>query len=173
MSAIDELLSNNRNYAQQFNLSQLAALPARKVAIIACMDARLTIEPMLGLKTGEAHVIRNAGGIVTDDVLRSLIISQQLLGTREVIIINHTDCGMLSFKDNDLRQRLLRDTGKLATAPAQFLSFPDVQQNVREQVLKLRSHPWIPSDVAVRGFVYDVKTGRLNEVTAEVEEKAA
>ncbi len=173
MSVIDDLLSNNRNYAQQFNLSRLAASPARKVAVIACMDARLTIEPMLGMKTGEAHIIRNAGGIVTEDVLRSLIISQQLLGTREVIVINHTDCGMLSFKDDDLRQRLLRKTGMLATAPAQFLAFPDVQQNVREQILKLRSHPWIPREIAVRGFVYDVKSGRLNEVAAEMESKAA
>ncbi len=173
MSVIDELHRNNRNYAQQFNLGHLPMPPARKVAIVACMDARLTIEPMLGLKTGEAHVIRNAGGIVTEDVLRSLIISQQLLGTREVVIINHTDCGMLTFHDDDLRQRLRRETGKLATAPSQFLAFPDVERNVSEQVLKLRSHPWIPQEIAVRGFVYDVKTGQLNEVKVEGEKKAA
>ncbi|MFB3814109.1 MAG: beta-class carbonic anhydrase [Terriglobales bacterium] len=173
MSITDDLLRNNQSYVQKFDKGELAMPPARKVAIVACMDARLTIEPMLGLNTGDAHIIRNAGGIVTEDVLRSLIISQQLLGTQEVIIINHTDCGMLTFKDDELRERLQRETGKLPVVPSQFHAFPDVQRNVREQVLKLRTHPWIPQGVSVRGFVYDVKTGRLSEVEAVTQTKAA
>ena len=165
MSSIDDAIKANDSYSRGFKLSNLAMPPARKLAIIACMDARLTLEPMLGLNTGEAHIIRNAGGIVTEDVVRSLVISQQLLGTQEVMIINHTDCGMLTFKDDDLRTRLLNSTGKLAVAPARFYAFNDVEQNVREQVQKLRSHPWIPQQITVRGFVYDVKSGRLKKVT--------
>ena len=165
MSTIDDAIKANESYGRGFDLGELAMPPARKLAIVACMDARLTIEPMLGLKTGDAHIIRNAGGIVTEDVVRSLIISQQLLGTQEVMIINHTDCGMLTFEDDALRTRLLNSTGKLAVAPARFYAFHDVQQNVREQVQKLRSHPWIPQEYTVRGFVYDVRSGRLKEVT--------
>ena len=165
MSTIDDAIKANESYSRGFDLGKLAMPPARKLAIVACMDARLTIEPMLGLKTGDAHIIRNAGGIVTEDVVRSLIISQQLLGTQEVMIINHTDCGMLTFEDDALRTRLLNSTGKLAVAPARFYAFHDVQQNVREQVQKLRSHPWIPQEYTVRGFVYDVRSGRLKEVT--------
>lgn len=168
MSSIDDAVKANDDYSLAFNLAKLAMPPARKLAIVACMDARLTIEPMLGLETGGAHIIRNAGGIVTEDVVRSLIISQQLLGTQEVMIINHTDCGMLTFKDDLLRTQLLHATGKLAVAPARFYAFDDVQQNVREQVRKVRSHPWIPQQITVRGFVFDVKNGRLKEVT-EVE----
>ena len=165
MGTIDDSVKANENYSRGFNLGQLAMPPARKVAIVACMDARLTLESMLGLKTGDAHIIRNAGGIVTEDVIRSLVISQQLLGTQEVMIINHTDCGMLTFKDDALRTRLVNSTGKLAVAPERFYAFDDVEQNVREQVQKLRSHPWIPQQITVRGFVYDVKSGRLKEVT--------
>ena len=168
MSTIDDAIKANDDYSLGFDLAKLAMPPARKLAIVACMDARLTVEPMLGLKTGDAHIIRNAGGIVTEDVVRSLIISQQLLGTQEVMIINHTDCGMLTFKDDVLRTQLLHATDKLAVAPARFYAFDDVQQNVREQVRKVRSHPWIPQQITVRGFVFDVKSGRLKEVT-EVE----
>ena len=144
MSSIDDAIKANDDYSTGFDLAKLATPPARKLAIVACMDARLTIESMLGLKTGDAHIIRNAGGIVTEDVVRSLIISQQLLGTQEVMVINHTDCGMLTFTDDDLRTRLVNATGKLAVVPARFYAFSDVEQNVREQVLKLRTHPWIP-----------------------------
>ena len=165
METIDNAIRANESYSHKFDLAKLAMPPARKLAVVACMDARLTIEPMLGLKTGDAHIIRNAGGIVTEDVVRSLIISQQLLGTQEVMIINHTDCGMLTFKDDVLRTRLLNSTGKLAVAPARFYAFDDVEQNVREQVQKLRSHPWIPQQITVRGFVYDVKSGQVKEVT--------
>jgi carbonic anhydrase len=164
MSTTDEVIGANRQYAADFKLGNLAMPPARKLAIVACMDARLTIEPMLGLKTGDAHIIRNAGGIVTEDAVRSLIISHYLLGTEEFIIINHTDCGMLTFKDENLRSKLISATGTAAVAPAAFHTFGDLEQNVREQIQKLRVHPWIPKDISVRGFVYDVKTGRLNEV---------
>jgi carbonic anhydrase len=173
MSIIDDAIKANDDYSLGFELAKLAMPPARKLAIVACMDARLTIEPMLGLKTGDAHIIRNAGGIVTEDVVRSLIISQQLLGTQEVMIINHTDCGMLTFKDDALRTRLLNSTGKLAVAPARFYAFNDVEQNVREQVTKLRSHPWIPQQIAVRGFVYNTNTGRLKEITGAELRRAA
>jgi carbonic anhydrase len=164
MSVIDDVLASNRDYATGFSSGRLAMPPARKLAILACMDARLTIEPMLGLKTGEAHIVRNAGGIVTEDAVRSLIISHHLLGTREFMVINHTDCGMLTFHDQDLRRRLQQQTGVLAIAPAQFHSFADLKGNVREQVLKLRAHPWIPKEILIRGFIYDVKSGILNEV---------
>lgn len=167
MSTIDEALQANATYAENFNLAALPIPPARRVAVLACMDARLTVEPMLGLKTGDAHIIRNAGGIVTEDALRSLVISQQLLGTNEVMIINHTDCGMLKFKDADLFAKLERETGASAVSPAQFHSFPNLEENVRRQVQKLRSHPWIPRSVAIRGFIFDVTTGRLSEVPTE------
>jgi carbonic anhydrase len=168
MGTIDDAIRANESYGRGFDQGKLAMPPARKLAIVACMDARLTIESMLGLKTGDAHIIRNAGGIVTEDVVRSLIISQQLLGTQEVMIINHTDCGMLTFKDDVLRTRMLNSTGKLVVAPARFYAFDDVEQNVLEQVHKVRSHPWIPQQMTVRGFVYDVKSGQLKEIT-EVE----
>ena len=146
--------------------------PARKLAIVACMDARLTVEPALGLNTGDAHMIRNAGGIVTEDALRSLIISHHLLGTEEFIIINHTDCGMLTFKDADLRSRLLANTGTIAAEPKHFHAFSDLEENVRRQIERVKSHPWIPKHIPVRGFIYDVKTGRLGEVEAREARKA-
>lgn len=164
MSVIDDAIRANGGFSREFDMAGLSMPPGERLAIVACMDARLTIESMLGLRTGDAHIIRNAGGIVTEDVVRSLIISEQLLGTQEVMIINHTDCGMLTFKDDALRTRLLNTTGKLAVAPARFYAFDDVEQNVREQVHKLRSHPWIPQQITIRGFVYNVRTGRLKEV---------
>jgi carbonic anhydrase len=166
MSTTDTLLQENENYAQEFTLGNLPIPPARKVAVVACMDARLTLEPMLGLKTGDAHIIRNAGGIVSDDALRSLIISYHLLGTREFLIINHTDCGMLTFDDAALTRRLEEETGVAADSPSHFHTFSDLDGNVRRQVERVRSHPWIPAEVPVRGFIFDVKTGRLNEVDA-------
>ncbi len=174
MAATDDALKANESYAKNFNQGSLPMPPAKKIAIVACMDARLTIEPMLGLKTGDAHIIRNAGGIVTEDALRSLIISEQLLGTGEIMIINHTDCGMLTFKDDELEQQLKRQTGKTPIAPNRFHAFKDVKENVREQIGKLRLHPWIPQSITIRGFVYDVKTGKLEEVstTAEVRKAA-
>ena len=172
MSVTDEVLNANGNYARSFNLGQLPMPPARKLAIVACMDARLTVEQVLGLKTGDAHIIRNAGGIVTEDALRSLIISQQLLGTEEVIIINHTDCGMLTFKDDELRHKLEAKTGKNAATPTHFHAFDDVEENVRQQIARVNEHPWIPAHIPVRVFVYDVKTGHLHEVHEQAVRKA-
>jgi carbonic anhydrase len=166
MSVIDEVLEANKSYAQGFTLGNLPMPPARKLAVVACMDARLTVSQLLGLKTGEAHIIRNAGGVVTEDVLRSLLISHHLLGTQEFMIINHTDCGMLTFKDDDLRERLQRQTGTATVAPVHFYSFTKLEDNVREQIQRIRSHPWIPKHVPVRGFIYDVRTGKLSEVAA-------
>jgi carbonic anhydrase len=164
MSTINETLNENQKYAQAFQLGHLAMPPARKLAIVACMDARMTVEQFLGLKTGDAHIIRNAGGLVTEDALRSLIISYHLLGTREFMIINHTDCGMLTFNDAALKEQLYTSTHAYSAVPAAFHAFGDVEKNVREQIAKVKSHPWIPKEVPVRGFVYDVKSGRLKEV---------
>jgi carbonic anhydrase len=167
MTKTDEAIAANAEYARNFQLGHLPMPPARKLAIVACMDARMTIEPMLGLKTGDAHIIRNAGGIVTEDALRSLVISQQLLGTEEVLIINHTDCGMLSFKDEDLRAKLHAQTATATIAHSHFHAFSDLEENVRQQIQKVQSHPWIPKNISVRGFVYDVKAGRLKEVNSK------
>ncbi len=166
MSIIDDAIKANEKYSENFQLGNLPAQPARKLAVVACMDARLMPDQMLGFKTGDAHVIRNAGGIVTDDVIRSLIISHHLLGTEEFIIINHTGCGMLNLKDEELRSRLQEQTGAAAAEPAHFYSFTDLETNVREQMQRVRSHPWIPDSITVRGFIYDVKTGQLSEVQA-------
>ena len=165
MSIVDETLKANETYAKNFTLGALPMPPARKLAILACMDARLTVEQFLGLKTGEAHIIRNAGGIATDDAVRSLIISHYLLGTQEFAVINHTDCGMLTFKDDELVSKLRAMTGAAAVAPARFFSFSSLEDNVREQVQKIKSHPWIPRGIPVRAFIYDVKTGKLREVS--------
>src|SRR5271166_3737416 len=164
ISVIDEALSANQQYAKNFKLGHLAMPPARKLAIVACMDARLTVEQLLGLKTGEAHIIRNAGGIVTEDAIRSLLISHYLLGTEEFMIINHTDCGMLTFKDEELRDRLEREHGVAALAPNYFHAFADVPTNVRRQIQRVKNHPWVPKQIPVREFIYDVRTGKLNEV---------
>jgi len=129
------------------------------------MDARMNVENILGLKIGEAHIIRNAGGSVTEDALRSLIVSTKLLGTKEFMIINHTDCGMMKFKDSDLKSQLFDETGSSSATPSFFYPFSDLEANVREQISKVKTHPWIPDSIVVRGFVYDVKTGKLSEVT--------
>ncbi len=165
MSVIEETVRANESYARTFTLGHLAMPPARKMAVVACMDARLTVEQVLGLQTGDAHIIRNAGGIVTEDAVRSLIVSHHLLGTQEFMIINHTDCGMLTFKDDELRARLRRETGTSTVAPGAFHAFSDVEANVREQIQRVKSHPWVPAHIPVRGFVYDVRTGMLHEVT--------
>lgn len=166
MSVTDEVLKANDRYVQSFSLGHLPMPPARKLAIVACMDARLTVEQVLGLKTGDAHIVRNAGGIVTEDAIRSLLISHYLLGTQEWLIINHTDCGMLTFKDEELRAKLEQTSGTAAVAPVHFHAFSDLEENVRRQIQKVKSHPWVPRHIPVRGFIYDVKTGRLGEVAA-------
>lgn len=163
MSVIDEVLAANQIYAQTHELRPLTPRPQRKLAILTCMDTRLSIRTM-GLKTGDAHIIRNAGGIVTDDSLRSLVVSHHLLGTEEFMIINHTDCGLMHATEEELRARIQNRTGTAAVAPAFFYAFKNIDENVRHQLQKLRTHPWIPKEVAVRGFVYDVVTGLLREI---------
>jgi carbonic anhydrase len=163
MSVIDEVLAANEAYARTHELRRLTPRPERKLAVLTCMDTRLQIVT-LGLKGADAHIIRNAGGIVTDDSLRSLLISHYLLGTEEFMVINHTDCGLMLTTDDDLRKRIQNQAGTAAIAPAFFYAFRDVQENVRQQLQKLRTHPWIPKKVTVRGFVYDVASGRLSEV---------
>jgi carbonic anhydrase len=166
MSITDEVLAANQQYASKFDKGSLAMPPARKLAILACMDARLSVEQLLGLKTGDAHIIRNAGGIATEDALRSLIISHHLLGTQEFIVINHTDCGMLTFTDDQLIDKLEQKTGVSAVTPAHFHSFKDTEQNVRRQVARIKDHPYV-HDIPVRGFIYDVKSGKLSEVAEQ------
>ncbi len=163
MSIYQQVLDANRRYSASFNRSRLAIPPAQKLAIVACMDARLTVEDVLGLRTGDAHIIRNAGGIVTDDALRSLIISYELLGTREFLVINHTDCGMLTFKDEELRQKLAEDTGA-DTSRLEFHAFKQLEANVRAQVQKIKDSPFIPDDIPVHGLIFQVEDGRLREV---------
>src|SRR5579864_2206273 len=163
MRVIDEVLAANEIYARTHELRPLTPRPQRKLAILTCMDTRLSIRT-LGLKTGDAHIIRNAGGIVTDDSLRSLVISHHLLGTEEIMVINHTDCGLMHTSEQDLRTRIQNRTGTAAVAPSFFYAFHNIEENVRHQLQKLLTHPWIPKSVAVRGFVYDVASGRLREI---------
>ncbi len=162
MSVTDQYLANNAEYAETFS-GPLPLPPSKQVAVVACMDARLDVYRILGLADGEAHVIRNAGGVVTDDEIRSLAISQRLLGTREIILIHHTDCGMLTFTDDQLREKLHDELGVDASA-IDFLPFSDVAQSVRDDLATIRSSPLLPIRDRVRGFVYDVKDGSLNEV---------
>ncbi|ORX08310.1 beta-class carbonic anhydrase [Mycolicibacillus trivialis] len=161
MPITDEYLANNREYAQTFS-GPLPMPPSKHVAIVACMDARLDVHRMLGIKDGEAHTIRNAGGVITDDVIRSLAINQRLLGTREIILVHHTDCGMLTFTDDEFKASIQEDTGiRPGWAPE---AFPDPADDVRQSIRRLRTSPFV-SHSALRGFVFDVATGRLEEVT--------
>lgn len=165
-SAIDEVLGRNRKYSDGFDQGGLPGRPPRlRLAVLACLDCRLHVPELLGLALGDAHILRNAGGVVTEDVLRSLIISYHIGGTREFMIINNTKCGMLTFKDEELAARLEGETGKVPIIPARFLAFTDLEKNVREQIRKVRSHPWIPDSLRVGGFIYDVDTGGLVEVS--------
>lgn len=163
MSTIDLLLENAEAYAAGFDKNGLPLPPGRRVAILACMDARLNPYGLLGLSEGDAHVIRNAGGVVTDDEIRSLAISQRLLGTEEIMLIHHTDCGMLTFDDDEFRQDIQRETGIKPEWPAE--TFDDLDEDVRQSIARIKASPFIPKTDSVRGFVYDVETGRLREVT--------
>ena|SRR5215469_2699115 len=163
MSAIDEVVAANEIYSRTHELRKLTPRPERKLSVLTCMDTRLSIRT-LGLSAGDAHIIRNAGGIVTEDTLRSLVVSHYLLGTEEIMVINHTDCGLMHTSEQDLRAIIQNRTGIAAVSPAFFYTFQNIDENVRHQLQKLRSHPWIPANVAVRGFVYDVTTGRLREI---------
>jgi carbonic anhydrase len=172
MGIYEENLAANQQYAEKFALGHLPMPPARKLAVVACMDARLTVEQFLDLKTGDAHIIRNAGGLVTEDALRSLIISSHLLGTRTYYVIQHTDCGMLTFTDEKLREKLKTETGHDASH-LHFHSFSDVEKSVKKQLQTIRSNPFLPRDIDVHGFIYDVRTGKLREIRETAEEARA
>jgi len=161
MTAIDEYLANNARYAETFN-GPLPMPPSAHLAVVACMDARLNVYALLGLGDGEAHVIRNAGGVITDDEIRSLAISQRLLGTREIMLIHHTDCGMLTFTDDEFKRSILEDTGIKPHWGAE--SFPDLEEDVRQSAARIQASPFVPYTDAIRGFVFDVASGKLNEV---------
>ncbi len=163
MSVFDAFLTANQSYAQSFNSGDLPMPPARKVAVLTCMDARLHPEKFLGLDVGDAHVIRNAGGRASEDAIRSLVISQRLLGTTAIVVIHHTDCGMLTFTNNDLAQKIHQDLG-VDVGDRDFLPFPDLEQSVRDDVALLRSSPLIPQDIPISGAVYDVRTGTVQEI---------
>jgi carbonic anhydrase len=164
MSLTDQALSANAAIANDYDPDRVKP-PAPKIAIVTCADPRLSnIEQMLGLAERDVDMIRYFGTVIDDDAVRSLVLSTRLLGTREIMIINHTDCGMLRFTDSELEARLRKETGQAPIAPAKFYSFADAEANTREQIHKARSHPWISPEVPIRGFVYDVSTGRLSEV---------
>ena len=163
MSVTDELLRNAERYAETFDRGDLPLPPAKRVAVLACMDARLNPYGLLGLSEGDAHVIRNAGGVVTDDEIRSLSISQRLLGTEEIILIHHTDCGMLTFTDDEFRHQVQEDTGVKPEWAAE--AFDDLEEDVRQSMARIKNSPFIPKKEQLRGFIYDVKTGRLSEVS--------
>ena len=162
MSVTEELLRNAERYAEGFDKGNLPMPPGKHVAIVACMDARLNVYGILGLGDGEAHVIRNAGGVITDDEIRSLAISQRLLGTSEIILIHHTDCGMLTFTDDAFKRSIQDETG--IKPPWSAESFPDLDEDVRQSMARIKASPFIPHKDAIRGFVFDVATGKLNEV---------
>ena len=162
VSAIDELIENAKLYGEAFDRGNLPLPPAKHVAVVACMDARLNPYGLLGLTEGDAHVIRNAGGVITDDEIRSLAISQRLLGTREVMLIHHTDCGMLTFADDDFRREVQNDTGVKPEWAAE--AFDDLDEDVRQSIARIKASPFIPHKDGIRGFVYDVQTGALREI---------
>lgn len=162
MSVTDTLLDNNDRYASSYTKGDLPMPPRKKLAVLACMDARLDVHKILGLEDGDAHVIRNAGGVVTEDAIRSLVISQRLLGTEEIILIHHSDCGMLTFADDDVKRQIELETG--IRPPFALEAFSDVAEDVQQSVARIKASPFIPSRSKVRGFVFDVQDGRLREV---------
>ena len=163
MTVTDELLRNNERYAESFDKGYLPLPPEKGVAVVACMDARLNVYGMLGLEEGDAHVIRNAGGVITDDEIRSLTISQRLLGTHEIILIHHTDCGMLTFSDEGVKGQIQEEVGMKPHFALE--SFSDLEEDVRQSIRRIQASPFIPHKESVRGFIYEVETGRLREVT--------
>jgi carbonic anhydrase len=164
MSVTDELLRNNADYAASFNSGDLPMPPGKGVAVVACMDARLNVYGALGLKEGDAHVIRNAGGVVSEDAIRSLVISQRLLGTKEIVLIHHSDCGMLTFSDDEVKSAIEADAGLRPSFALE--AFPDLAGDVRQSIARIKANPFIPNKDSVRGFIFDVHSGVLREVTA-------
>jgi carbonic anhydrase len=163
MTVTDELLRNNAEYASSFSTGDLPMPPGKHLAVVACMDARLNVYALLGLQEGEAHVIRNAGGVVTEDVIRSLAISQRLLGTNEVILVHHTDCGMLTFTDDQVKADIEADTGLRPHFALE--AFSDLERDIRQSIARIKASPFVANKDSVRGFIFDVTTGRLQEVT--------
>ena len=163
MTATDDVLKNNAQYAESFDKADLPLLPALNMAVVACMDARLDTHKLLGIQEGDAHVIRNAGGVITDDVIRSLVISQRLLGTSEVVLIHHTDCGMLTFRDDDVKDAIQADTGLRPSFAME--AFGSLEGDVSQSIARIKASPFVPAKDRIRGFVYDCATGRLNEVS--------
>lgn len=164
MSVFDELLEHNQGYAKRFDLGHLQTPPIKKLVILTCMDSRMDLEQLLGLSVGDAHMIRNAGGLATDDAIRSLILSTHLLGTRAIAVIQHTQCGLMSITEDEFRSRLSTETGKDASH-LRFHAFRDIDHNIAEQVLRIRENPFMPKQIQVRGYAYDVTTGALREVS--------
>jgi carbonic anhydrase len=164
MSVTDSLIRNNEKFARSFTKGALPMPPAKHLAVLACMDARLDVHNILGLEEGDAHIIRNAGGVATDDAIRSLVISQRLLGTNEIILIHHTDCGMLTFKDDDVKGAIESEVGIRPHFALE--AFVDLEADVKQSIARIKASPFIPNKSNVRGFIYDVRTGRLNEVNA-------
>ena len=162
MSAIDDAVARNAAYASDFHAGAAPLPPAQGIAVLACMDARLHVAKILGLEIGDAHIIRNAGGVATDDAIRSLVISQRLLGTRSIVLIHHTDCGMLTFSDDQFKRQIQDEVGIKPSWSAE--AFPDLDEDVRQSVARIKASPFIPKKDSVRGFVYDVRTGKLREV---------
>jgi carbonic anhydrase len=163
MTVTDELLRNNADFASSFSKGDLPMPPGKHLAVVACMDARLNVYALLGLEEGQAHVIRNAGGVVTEDVIRSLAISQRLLGTTEVILVHHTDCGMLTFTDDQVKADIEADTGLRPHFALE--AFSDLERDIRQSIARIKASPFVPNKDSVRGFVFDVTTGKLQEVT--------
>jgi carbonic anhydrase len=163
MTVTDELLRNNAEFARSFSNGDLPMPPGKHLAVVACMDARLDVYALLGLREGEAHVIRNAGGVVSDDVLRSLVISQRLLGTREVVLVHHTDCGMLTFTDDAVKADIEADVGLRPHFALE--AFSDLERDIRQSIARIKASPFVPNKDAVRGFIYDVRSGAVQEVT--------
>jgi len=164
MPSTEELLSNNESYVASFEKGHLRLPPAKGIAVLACMDARLDPAKALGLEEGDAHVIRNAGGVASDDALRSLVISQRLLGTTEIVLVHHTDCGMETFKDDDVKAQIFSDTGLRPSFALE--AFPEVEEDVRQTAARIRANPFVPHK-NIRGFVYEVESGKLREVTLD------
>ena len=163
MTVTDELLRNNAEFASTFSKGDLPMPPGKHLAVVACMDARLNVYALLGLEEGQAHVIRNAGGVVTEDVIRSLAISQRLLGTGEIILVHHTDCGMLTFTDDQVKADIEADTGLRPHFALE--AFSDLERDIRQSIARIKASPFVPNKDSVRGFVFDVTTGKLQEVT--------
>jgi len=162
LSSTDEFVANAERYAASFDKGDLPLPPGKHSAVVACMDARLNPYGVLGLSEGDSHVIRNAGGVVTDDVIRSLAISQRLLGTTEIVLIHHTGCGMLTFHDDEVKAQIEADTG--IRPPFALEAFPDLESDVRQSIARIKASPFVPNKDSIRGFVYEVETGRLREV---------